>query len=78
MGLKRHTENIGRERVGRERGERSSIIVQTLADQSRIGLSRTKQDAQGLGCAIFIGQCLPLPGHTGLSHFGSVVCTPEV
>ena len=33
--------------------ERSSIIVQTLAAQSRVGLSRTEQGALGLGCAIF-------------------------
>ena len=37
------------ERVGRER---ESIIVQTLAAQSRLGLGRTGQGALGLGCAI--------------------------
>ena len=42
-----------RQRVGRERErERSSIIVQTLAAQSRVGLGRTGQGALGLGCAI--------------------------
>ena len=41
-------------RVGRESRERSSIIVHTLAAQSRSGLGRTGQgwSAVGLGCAI--------------------------
>ena len=36
-------------RVGRES---SSIIVQTLAAQSGVGLGGTEQGALGLGCAI--------------------------
>ena len=54
---------------GREKGERSSIIVQTLGAQSRTRARQDRTECTGLGLYNEYSSVYSITGNTQLDHF---------